>query len=348
MPHPDIVNQTPFVVSPLFLTDNDLRPVLTPLVRATFSMGRDGSLRVHDKQMAAQLSGQFWGDPQTSSYKFEPECAFFKPATDVVLIGHARAPTAGTTELAVGLRVGSMQKVVKVLGDRVMSRIQGRWTCSAPQEWEAIPLIYERAFGGWDRTDPDPERHCCEPRNPVGVGFRLNAGGSDFVMPNIEDPAHPFTGPGQAPPPAGFGFTGPAWQPRASFAGTYDKAWSDQRKPLLPSDFDMRFFNAASPGLSAAGYLAGDEDVVVANASVRGQWAFQLPAVAAPVCECELQGRRRARITTQLDTVIIDADQHQVHLLWRGHLHLASGPHDLVVMTVSSATHRRPAVVLAA
>lgn len=347
MAHPEIDNLTPFSVTPLFLTDNELRPVLVPLVRATFAIQPDGKLSVHEKQMPPQLAGVFWGDPLKSSYKFEPECAFFKPATDVALIGHACATKPGTTELQVGLRIGALQKVVRVTGDRNMSRTLGSWRVSSAEAFDRIPLIYERAFGGWDRSDADPLQHRFEARNPVGTGFRRSSGSSadDIVMPNIEDPSQLFTYPGETPVPAGFGFTGPSWQPRVAHAGTYDEAWNASRKPLLPKDFDSRFFNAASPGLTATGFLAGNEAVLIANASVRGRLAFDLPGVAAPSCACELRNRRHHTIETQLDTVIIDTDEHLVHLLWRGHHRIPGGPHDLVAMRVSSATHALPAPV---
>lgn len=341
MAHAVIQNRTPFSVTSLFLTDNDLRPVLVPLVRATYVIHPDGALELHDEQQGPKLEGEYWGDPQTSSYKYEPECAFFKPATDIVLIGHAHAPHAGTTEVLSGIRVGSLQKVVRVIGDRVMSRSWHGWNLSAPQTFEKIPLIYERAFGGWDRCHEDPSRHRFEPRNPVGRGFRHESSGAtqDLVMPNIEDPADALARYGDTPAPAGLGFTSPHWQPRAKWGGTYDKAWEAQRKPLLPVDFDSRFFNAASPGLIAPAYLVGNEAVAVVNASVQGRLLFNLPGVAAPVCECELAGRRHHVIQTQLDTVIVNVDENTLHLLWRGHLHLRGGPHDLVAMSVSSATH---------
>ncbi|HZE90450.1 MAG TPA: DUF2169 domain-containing protein [Rhizobacter sp.] len=344
MPHPALVNLTPFSVTPLFLTDNDLRPVFVPLVRATFAIQADGELLLHDPQMPPQLAGVFWGDPIASSYKFEPECAFFKPATDVALIGHACAPRPGTTELQVGLRIGPLQKVVRVTGDRVMSRSMGSWSISPARPFEQIPLIYEKAFGGWDRHDADPLQHRFEPRNPVGTGFRRSSGSSsdDLVMPNIEDPSQLFTQIGDTPVPAGFGFTSPSWQPRAAYAGTYDAAWDSSRRPLLPKDFDSRFFNAASPGLLAPGFLAGDEAVMVGNASVRGKLTFKLPGVAAPVCEFELRKRQHHTLQTQLDTVIIDTDAHLLHLLWRGHQRVPGGPHDLVALRVSSATHALP------
>lgn len=348
MPHPEVLNRTPFSVTPLFLSDNELRPVLVPLVRATFVIQPDGALTLHEEPMAAQLAGEFWGDPMTSSYKFEPECAFFKPATDVALIGHACATRPGTTELQAGLRVGPLQKVVRVTGDRVMSRRPGGWSISSPQAFERIPLIYERAFGGWDRHEADPLQHRFEPRNPVGTGFRRRGSNAqdELVMPNLEEPAQLFTQAGETPVPAGFGFVSPGWQPRLAFAGTYDEAWNNSRKPLLPADFDSRYFNAASPGLLASGYLVGNEPVIVANVSNRGRLAFSLPGVAAPVCDFELRNRQRHAIQTQLDTVIIDTDEHLVHLLWRGHQRVPGGPHDLAALRVSSATHGLAAVTV--
>jgi len=44
-----------------------------------------------DEQAPVNLSGEHWAAPETSSYKYEPEIAFIKPATDIVLIGHAHA-----------------------------------------------------------------------------------------------------------------------------------------------------------------------------------------------------------------------------------------------------------------
>ena len=57
-------------------------------------------------------------DAPVSSYKYEPEIALFKPATDVVLIGHAHPPGGGATQVDVGIKVGPVQKVARVFGDR--------------------------------------------------------------------------------------------------------------------------------------------------------------------------------------------------------------------------------------
>ena len=106
--------------------------------------------------------------------------------------------------------------------------------------------------------------------------------------------------------------------------------------PLLPKDFDRRFFNAASPGLIASGYLKGDEPVLIENASRRGTLLFNLPGVPPPECRVQLVGKRDAQILMALDTVIINTDQDLLLLLWRGHLPLRNGPHDVVSIQVQA------------
>jgi hypothetical protein len=139
---------------------------------------------------------------------------------------------------------------------------------------------------------------------------------------------------GATPAPAGFGFTSPDWQPRAALAGTYDEQWINERMPLLPKDFDRRFFNAASPGLIAPGYFRGDEAVSVENASPRATISFNLPGVPPPECRIQLVGRPDATVQTNLDTVIVNTDEDLLLLLWRGHLPVRNGPHDIVSIQI--------------
>jgi hypothetical protein len=209
---------------------------------------------------------------------------------------------------------------------------------SPPEPFETIPLIYERAFGGWDRSNPDPKKHTFEPRNPVGTGLRGKHGKFEegIRLPNLEDPRQPIIGYGDTPPPAGFGFTSPNWQPRAGFAGTYDDAWMKERMPLLPKDFDRRFFNAASPGLVAPGFLNGDEPVMVENVSPTGLISFNLPGVPAPRCRVELKGGKKELLEPKLDTVVFNTYERLLLLIWRAHVQLRNGPHDVVTIEVQS------------
>lgn len=332
MGHAAIENRTALSFQPLFLADEDGRPLLVLVAQATYEIVAGRSLSLAPEQAPPSVEGSLYGaDPASSSYRLEPVFAFIKPATDVVLIGHAVAPRHGATEVSVVFRAGPVGKVVRVVGDRGWARAGGAITATRPHSFDRIPLVYERAFGGWDRSHADPARHTFEPRNPVGIGFRAPGGVFEegSRLPNLEDPDHLLTQYGQAVPPAGFGFTSPSWQPRASFAGTYDDAWSKDRMPLLPKDFDRRFFNAASPGLVAPGYLKGDEPVLVENASTLGRLSFRLPGARAPRCKVELRRRADVEVETKLDTVVVDTDADRVLLTYRAHVQLAESAHDV-------------------
>jgi len=328
-------NHTPYAAQPLFLADENGRPVLSLVIKATYSF-ETGQLRMAEEQVPLLLEGTLWADSARSSYRYEPECAFFKPATDVVLVGHAYPPQPRATDFLVGLQVGPLRKVVRVIGDRTWYKSLGSIAITAPRPVESVPLCYERAFGGWDRSDPDPERHTFEPRNPVGRGFRSQSGRFEegILLPNLEDPENPIKAFRQAVPPAGFGFLSPHWQPRARYAGTYDEVWKARRMPLLPKDFDRRFMNAASPGLVSDGYLRGNEAVSITNASRAGQLSFRLPGKPPPTFKVGLKGRRVEQGEARLDTVILDTDQAMAYLLWRALIPLSSGPHDVMGMEV--------------
>ena len=134
----------------------------------------------------------------------------------------------------------------------------------------------------------------------------------------------------------GFGFTSPDWQPRMTLAGTYDAQWQRERAPLLPRDFDRRFFNAASVGLIAAEYFRGDEPIRVSGVLPEGQrFVAALPGTPSPVVVVGMRAGALARMETALDTVIIEPDERRVQLVWRGHVRLRSGAHDVRAIEVA-------------
>jgi hypothetical protein len=343
MGQPQIDNQTPFAFEPLFVADEEGRPLLVPVVKATYELAARG-LTVAAEQMAVNPAGEPYGDPAECSYKYEPECALPKLATDVVLVGSAVAPKAGTREMVVAFQVGPLKKGVRILGDRAFFKGAVGVSMSSPVAFERIPLRWERAFGGWDRSNAEERKHSCEPRNPVGVGHR--GAGSRFEeglpCPNLEEPTRPFKGWGDHPPPAGFGFLSPNWQPRTQYAGTYDQAWENGRAPFLPKDFDRRYFNAAPPDLVAKGYLRGDEAVVASGVTAEGGFSFKLPGVGPPKITVAHAGRDDQAVPVNLDTVIVDTDARKVLLFWRGQVNVkeATAVRDIVIRPGSGTPPR--------
>jgi hypothetical protein len=329
--HPAVDNATPFAVEPLFVSDEEGRPIVVPIVKATYEFDLQGHLRLAEKQVRVNLAGEPATDAPLSSYRYEPDVATMKPATDIVLIGHAEPPGRGATYVDVGIRVGPVRKLARVFGDRYWVMAGGSVLMSRPGELARVPLLWELAFGGHDQLHSTPERPLFDARNPVGCGFGrpLSKDSEHARLPNIEDPQELISEYGAAVTPCGFGFTSPNWEPRARFAGTYDAAWEQTRKPLLPVDFDRRFFNAAAPGLVAPGHLTGGEPVVVLNASPGGRLSFALPSVSPPRCTVVIRRAQDTTIDLKLDTVIVNMDERQLLLTWRWFARAGRAAHDV-------------------
>lgn len=333
-----MTNLTPFAAQELYLADPEGRDLLVVVVKATYDIRAGRALSVAEEQVPVDVAGTYYGDPATTAIRYEPEIAPFKVATDVVLVGHAYSP--GAPQVDVGLQVGPVSRVVRVFGDRVWTSSLGFLGPSNPVPFETMPITYDRAFGGWDTSPEDDAKHTVEARNPVGVGFhpsRHSVFEEGSPLPNVEDPRSLIRSFQDTPAPAGFGFTGPSWMPRASFGGTYDDTWVAERMPVLPEDFDPRFYNAASVGLIAPGLLRGDENVAIVNASPDGRLQFALPGEPPPRCTVASRTGGEEELEMELDTVILDTDASQTYLLWRGRTLIPDGPHSIAEITIAPA-----------
>jgi hypothetical protein len=302
--------------------DRDAVDTLYVVVRGSFTLApAPVQCSVQPPPHAADV---YWGLPGVSSLKYAADLHVGKIGTDVALVGAAHAPRGrAVTEMLAAVGVAGRRKVVRVVGDRTWRGVVGGATAPAP--FVSMPLVYERAFGGCDQDGGVSEVGrsgadgvAAEERNPVGVGFRAVRRlrwGAGVRLPNLEDPERPWRALGDRPPPAGFGFVAPSWQPRRSYAGTYDEAWVRQRAPFLPRDFDPRFSNAASAGLTFEGGLHGGEPIALDGVSREGRLQSVIPR-QRPRVEVTVAGRREAP-PVGLETVLIEPDEHRLSLTWR-------------------------------
>lgn len=326
-------NRTPFAAEPFLLADEEGRALLVLVAKATYDLGPKGGLTLAEEQAPVHRVPVHHGEPGLSSLKYENEASFAKVTADVVLLGHAQPERGRATELDVMLRAGPLRKQVRVYGDRSWRRSPaGRPILGAPASFERMPLVYERAFGGWDRSAAPPRAY--DPRNPVGVGFRAPSAdpaasppGDDVTLPNLEDPAQLIREPSDCPPPAGFGFLAADWAPRQKLAGTFDDAWQTSRFPRLPADFNRRHLSAA-PFDQQISALRGGEPFEVVNVSHRGPLRFELPRLALQAV-ARLRGVEPRALPMPVDTVVIDADAHRVHLVGRASFDVHRKLHDL-------------------
>jgi hypothetical protein len=315
----EVVNHTRFLDALIPGLDRDDVAHLTVLLKGTFRIPvRGGAAAWAENQVPIRHADETTTGEPASSVRHESDLCPAKPGTDVVLLGHAYAGARARPTVDVSLQVGPLRKVARVTGDRIWTRAGGAWIPSRPVPFERLPLVYERAFGGADVADPDPARRAADERNPAGTGFVLVADKDrlrGLRLPNLEDPAQPIAHWRDRPPIAGFGWVSRAWLPRRRFAGTFDAAWARERAPLLPFDFDQRFFNGAPADQVVTPQLVGGEVVRLENASARGPVAFELPRVTLRI-EVQIDATAEARMP-KLDTVVIEPDLERVTLCWR-------------------------------
>jgi hypothetical protein len=240
-----------------------------------------------------------------------------KPATDVLVNGQAYAPAGkSAATVDVGIRVGPLKKRLRVFGDRHWYIGFPGLKRSSPAKFERMPITYERAFGGWDMTDPDVAKQRLYRKNPVGRGFATKEHHLDgHALPNVEHPSHLISSWRDRPAPGGFGAIASYWSPRLEWAGTYDERWMEDKFPLLPDDFDDRFHQCALPDQQVSGYLRGGEEVALENLTESGTLLFCLPKVYLTFLTWF--GKQKLEHRASLQTVVIEPDVPQVILVWQ-------------------------------
>ena len=313
-------NSTSFSADRTWVRDRNGAEVWVVGVKASFIVRSDGQQVLDPDQTKVLRVPEFLGPPEASSLLAESDLVHTKMATDVLVQGDAVAPGGRDAEVVdVRLRVATIDKTLRVHGDRVIKRGIVGLSLSRPEPFTRMPLTYERAFGGTDNTDANPKKHGWEPRNPVGTGFATH---EDHVVgeraPNVEDPRSPYSGC-QRGTPAGFGAIARHWAPRVARAGTYGAEWEDTRRPLLPADFDERFYQCAPDDQQVAGGLTGGERVELFNMTPEGYLAFQLPRVTLSFITQFYDGTEVTH-RAALHTVVLQPATRRFQLVWHSAL----------------------------
>ena len=335
----ELINATRMVAGYNMGLEPSGRELLVVVIKGTFVLPKPGeAVRLADKQLPLILADTFTGEPGFSAPVYEIDFAPCKPACDVLLVGHARAP-AGTqvTRLRAGLRVGPMEKVFDVIGDRVWQAGLTGIAASAPQHFTKMPVSYDRAFGGADRHSEDESEHDAYMPNPVGRGWHKhlkNAWVDGTPLPNIEEVGKPVGSPSDKCRPMALSPLGRGWPQRARYAGTYDQQWLDDVFPFLPKDFDECYYQAA-PEDQQVPLPKGSMEVVLSGFTADGIRQFMLPHFEAPVQVSPKRGEREASIAT-LDTIAFEPDLERFTMTWRVARPLKKGLHEIAQVVVGT------------
>ncbi|ABF87496.1 conserved hypothetical protein [Myxococcus xanthus DK 1622] len=310
-------NETPFSPSMFMFPDVRGMDTLYVVVKATFTF-RKGRLFIAENQQPVVMADTFRGEPGQSSIRAASEAHLLKPGTDVLLEGEAHAPRGKpVASCPVLVRVGPVKQVIQVFGDRKWRGGVLSPGISSPEPFVKMPLVWERAYGGVHEVTK--ERVLGKASNPVGQGFCGKRGGSEMVgraLPNLEDPRQLIRSISDDPVPMGVGPVAPSWEPRKSYAGTYDEAWRTRRAPYLPLDFQAEFFQVAPAGMCARERLKGGEPVELINVSLEGVQRYTLPRCGLSVT-VKIAGLFE-RPPLHLETVGLEPGSGRVCMTWRG------------------------------
>jgi hypothetical protein len=312
-----VANPTPFAADHEWIVDKDGNRLWMVVVKATFDIQSDGRCRLAAKNEPVRRTAQPYGEFGQSSVRCETDFPGIKPTTDILVVGDAIAPRGvAVTELNVSLRAATLHKRLRVIGDRVWLPGVFRPSMSRPMSFHRMPVTYERAYGGWDRSASKPEDHRLDDRNHVGTGFAVCKDHCDGLrLPNIELPDQLIEDWRDRPAPAGLNVVDCAWSPRRQLAGTYDDRWRRQRFPLWAEDFNPRYHNCAPTDQQSPSYLTGGERIEVVGMSESGTVAFDVPKIKLTFRT--RFGRERIDHEGRLCTVIVEPNVPRVVVAWQ-------------------------------
>lgn len=275
---PHLENRTPFSALAFSQFHSDGTDMAVLAVRGSFHVVPNAPLVLAPRQDELELADRYEGDAANGLLVRTCDIVPFRPAADLTILGASWAPRGVEARSWItGVRLGKLEKVLRVHGPRV-------WRCATAQEQEkdrstskdwalsqahpvkAVALDWRGAFGGPipgsgdDETPTDVHRF-----NPIGCGIvdeDHSPSDVDIPAPCIEDPADPVLDWRRRDyVPQGFAPLPPVWRSRQQYTGTFDDAWLASKHPLLPDDFDYRFYQYAAPDLIHRERLNGDEEL---------------------------------------------------------------------------------------
>ncbi len=307
-----IKNHTPYKAESTWGRDKDGVHEWIVAVKGTFDIKADGSVKLADEQLDPLLSPEYTGEDGLSSLRYDADLVAPKPTTDVILNGTAYAPKGKPCKkFLVSIRVGRVNKVIRVVGNRRWKQGLFGLKPSTMEPVQKLPIVYERAYGGYDQTDPNPKHQQMDSRNPVGCGvYARSRHRKGQALPNFEYPNGNIKKKG----PAGFGALASFWSPRRELCGTYDKVWEQKRLPLLPEDWDSRTLLCSPADQRPENHLHGGEPVELIHLTPAGKLSFALPKVHLTFST--RIDKRSEEHRSKLSTVIIEPDYPRVIMVW--------------------------------
>jgi hypothetical protein len=305
-------NFTSFAADFGFCLDKDGLEYAVAVLKATYHFDSRGLLTVPARTAMCPvfLQDEYYDQPDNSSLKYPSDVLHFKEGTDVIINGHAYGRHRKAIEA--GFRLGPLEKSISVYGERHWDSVMGMDTILGPVPFDRMALTYENAFGG--SFVHDKFGLCRNPFNPVGKGFGSSKG-EQYRLPNLEYPRQGIQDV-KEPPPASLGALPGWWRQRSRHAGTFDQTWFDTRRPLLPLDFDCRFYNAVAGDQIYRPKLLGGETLTLINLHPDEENLRITIPTARFVATFRIKERTET-IAMVIDTLVVEPDENRFFVSYR-------------------------------
>ena len=176
-----------------------------------------------------------------------------KPHGEFLVAGSFHAPGGVSLGASyVRVQIAGRDKRLAVIGDR-------HWkdgVPTTPTPMTTMPIDWAHALGG-------PQAGS----NPHGIGIDAIERDGRLVqpLPNVELYGKLIRSPTERPDPGCFAPRDVTFSARKARAGTYDKAWLEQRFPGLAADAAPEFHNVAIEDQWISGFFRGDEPLLIEN-----------------------------------------------------------------------------------
>lgn len=326
-----IENKTPFDVQFVLAFGVSGREQIVMVVKGTYDFPAGiGHIAPLSEAQKPIFDADVLGDnPEKNAAVFETDLSWFKPKADVLVHGPAIAPGGRpATSVNVGVRVGAWSKSMTITGQRIWLKSGIGSRISDPRPFAMLPISYDSAWGGVDVHPKEKTRIATFEDNPVGVGFYPYRTEIETApLPTSSVLGSKITDREGSHRPMAFGPIGRAWLPRRKYAGTYDDAWLDHRMPLMPKDFDMRFFQAAAEDQQIP-YPKGGEPIELLNLTNEGRFGMLMPQEKITATFHRKRGPVSQKVLN-MDTILLLSAERKLCLTWRTRFSLDRDLHDL-------------------
>jgi hypothetical protein len=322
-------------------------PLDVLVVRATFDFGSNGETMTLAAEQEPIAFGDGFSvpadtDPMRAVLTEDGDLLLYKPGTDVLVSGHAVAPDGkAQTSWQASVSIGPVNKTLRLHGPRQFRKRFFGWRLGPSEPVDRVPLDYRLAYGGCidvpsDLTADGRSDTIKYAGNPAGCGWlpktvaykHLPKLARNHVKkwihaqtvlpaPQFESAIAPVRHPYQNLGAEGLSAIPRWWAPRLSLQGSYDDQWRTTRYPLLPKDFDSRYYQSAPADLVCSPHLIGDERVLLTGLLSQNR-AMYLPGWRLLAVVTRASGESTVSIPI-LDTVRLNLDSGQASLVWRAH-----------------------------